>query len=188
MANQNYAFGFKWIGDIGQGILSGAVHAYSIPSTDSNNYFVGDAVKSTGTALVINGVTYPSVIGASASDTVRGVIVSVAFNPLNLNILYAPASTQRIVYVADAPYAKFLIQTNGVGALTDIGSNANSVLGSGSTTTGISGTQLDETTITTSANQLRILDVYPTPDNSIGQYAKYEVMFNLHEFKTTTGV
>jgi hypothetical protein len=188
MANSNFAFGLKWLGDLSAGDQNGAVRAYVIPSTDSSDYFLGDAVKSTGTGKTINGVTYATVTAAAAGDTLRGVIIGFAINPLNLNIIYGAASTDRIAYVVDSPFAVFEIQSNGTGAITDLGANANIVTGSGSVYTGLSGTQLNEASVaTTNTLQLRILDPYPSVDNSIGQYVKYKVMINLHELKSITG-
>jgi hypothetical protein len=186
MANVNAPFGLKWIGNLNSGLLSGEVNEYVIPASDSNNYFLYQPVKSTGTGTS-DGI--PTVTAAAAGDTMRGVIVGFKFDPTDLNNVYGVASTLRTVYVADAPFARFLVQSNGTGVATDLGANADiSTSVSGSTVSGISGVQLDEATITTSSAQLRVLRVRQVTNNALGANVVYEVMINEHELKTTSGV
>lgn len=186
MANSNAPFGLKWIGDVSSGIVSGKVRSYVIPSTDSANYFMGDPVKSTSTGTT-DGI--PTVaIASGAGDTLRGIIVGFKVNPDNLNITYGAASTTRTAFVLDSPFAEFLIQSNGTGAITDLGANANLATGSGSTVTGLSGYTLDESSVgTENTKTLRILELYNVVNNTLGAYNIYRVMINLHELKSTTG-
>jgi len=191
MSNVSAPFGFRWIGDISSGQQNGMVNEYIIPSTDSANYFVGDPVKSTGTGAQdpVSQMYFPTVtLGTAGVGTnSRGVIVGFRIDPTNLNVTYGVGSTTRIALVADQPYAKFIIQSNGTAAITDFGGNANFASGSGSTITGLSGFVLDESSFATTDAQLRILWPYPTTNNTLGLYTQYVVMFNDHEFKTTSG-
>lgn len=185
MSNVNAPFGLRWIGDLSAGLLSGQVNEYIIPASDSANYFIGDPVKSTGTSTT-DGV--PTVTAAAAGDTLRGVIVGFAFNPDDLSKIYGVASTLRTVYVVDSPFAQFEIQNNGTSVIGDVGSNANiSTSVSGSTVSGVSGVQLDEASVTTSAAQLRILRVAQIVNNILGLYNILTVMINEHELKSTSG-
>jgi hypothetical protein len=185
MANVNSPYGLQWLGDLSAGLQGGAVNEYIIPSSDSNNYFLGDPVKSTGTATT-DGV--PTITAAAAGDTLRGVIVG--FKPATqASPVYGEASTTRTVYVVDAPYAQFLIQSNGTGVVGDMGANADITTSTaGSTVTGVSGVQLDESSVTLSSAQLRILRKYPIVNNDMGANVKYVVMINEHELKSTSGV
>jgi hypothetical protein len=186
MANVNAPFGLSWIGNLNSGLLAGEVNEYVIPSSDSNDYFIGDPVKSTGTGTS-DGI--PTVTAVAEGDTIRGVIVGFKFDPTDLNIVYGAASTTRTVYVADAPYARFLIQSDGTGAITDLGANADiSTAVSGSTVSGISGVQLKESTVTSATAQLRILRNRQVVNNAVGLYNVYEVIINEHELKSTSGV
>lgn len=186
MANVNSPFGLRWLGDLVSGSIAGQVNEYAIASSDSNNYFLGQLVKSTGTATSTG---IPTIEGAGEGDTIRGVIVGFKFNPTDLNKVYGVASTSRTVYVVDDPYAQFVIQADGTVAATDIGANADiSTAVSGSTVTGDSGIQLKVSTITASTAQLRILRLQQVPNNELGAYSKMIVMINEHELKATAGV
>lgn len=186
MANTNAPFGLQWLGDLSSGLANGMIHTYVIPSSDAANYFVGDPVKSTGTSTS-DGV--PTVTLAAAGDTMRGVIIGFKFNPDNLNITYGAASTTRYVYVVDAPFAEFVVQTNGTLAITDIGANMDLAAGGGgSTYTGISSYVLDEGTVTASSAQMRLIRLYEVVGNSVGAYAQVVCMINEHELKSTAGV
>ena len=72
-------------------------------------------------------------------------------------------------------------------AATDVGNNADIVVGSGSTTTGTSGMELDSSTKNTTSAQLRIVELIQTADNAIGTNAKWLVKINEHELTSTTG-
>lgn len=186
MANVNAPFGLRWQGDLSAGLLSGAVNEYVIPSSDTNDYFIGQSVKSTGTGTS-DGV--PTVQAAGEGDTMRGVIVGFKFDPTDLNVVYGQASTTRTVYVVDSPFARFDIQSDGTGVATDLGANADiSTSVSGSTVSGISGIQLKESTVTASTAQLRILRKKSVVNNELGANVVYEVMINEHELKATAGV
>lgn len=190
MANVNAPQGLRWIGDLSIGLMTGAVNEYVIPSSDSNNYFINDPVRSTGTSTA-DGIPTVQIARASGGnfDTMRGVIVGFKVNPDNLTLTYGPASTTRTVYVVDQPYAMFAIQTTGTVAITDMAANADLAAGAGSTITGISGYQLDLGTITPTATaQMRIIRKFNVPNNEMTTNAVYVAMINEHEFKSTTGV
>lgn len=160
---------------------------YNIPSSDGTATFVGDFVKSHGSADS-NGV--PTVIQAAATDTIRGVIVHFIPNPDALGTNYRLASTARYCVVADDPQTVFEIQEDADGgalAATDVGLNADIVVGSGNTTTGLSGMELDTSDKKSATAQLRILGFVQRPDNVIGANAKVLVKINEHELSSTTG-
>lgn len=192
MANTNAAFGLRLVGH-----LHGAtpqVRSYVIPATDGTATFVGDAVKSAGSAEATTGMA--TVAQAAAGDTLRGVLIG--FDPpsssasLTLEVGYRLASTRVVVHVCDDPYAIFEVQEDAVGgaiALADIGENADIVVGSGSTTTFASGMQLDSSTHTSGSAQLRMLGFVPREDNTpASANAKLLVTINEHELKSTSGV
>lgn len=187
MANTDAPRGLRPVRHSNGSPYNGAVNRYYVPSSDGTAIFIGDAVKSAGSADA-NGVA--SVAQAAAGDAIRGVVVGV--EPVtDESLIYRAASTERYLLVADAPDLIFEIQEDSVGgalAVTAIGNNADLVVAAGSTFTGLSGMELDSSTATTSTAQLRILGLVQRPDNEVGSNAKLEVMINEHELKSTTGV
>ncbi len=199
MANVNSPFGLRLVGHMSGAPYSAKVNRYVHVSGDSVAVFIGDVVKSGGTSLVMgNGEVLPTIAQAAAGDLPRGVVVgidpisSVAVGSENLNRSHCPASTQMVLMVCDDPDAIFEVQEDAVGATTaliDIGENADIVVGSGSTVTGMSAMQLDSSTHNTTSAQLRILGFVNSKDNTpASANAKLLVKFNEHEFLGTTGV
>jgi hypothetical protein len=186
MANVDRPNGLRPVKHLTGAPYNGQANKYYIPSTDGTAVFVGDAVKSAGSADA-DGI--PTVAQAAAGDAIRGVVVGV-IPVTSSSTIYREASTSRYVLVADSPDILFEIQEDsGGGALaaTDVGNNADIVVGSGSTTTGTSGMELDSSTKNTTSAQLRIVELIQTADNAIGTNAKWLVKINEHELTSTTG-
>lgn len=191
MANVDSVFGARVAQVQGAAPYSGKVNSYTVLASDATALFVGDFVKLTGTSAPNEeGIQYPVVTQAAAQNTLVGVVIGFKADPDNLTKIYRPASTLRTVYVADDPYELFEIQASSDAAIiaADIGLNADITVGSGSIYTGISGMELDQTTLTSSTAQLRILRLMPGEDNELGLHAKLLCMINEHQYKTTTGV
>lgn len=188
MANANVAYGGKPIRHLNGSPYNGAANLYYIPASDSSNYFIGDFVKSTGTSDATTGVA--TVIIAAAGDVLRGVVVGFVPNPDTPQLMYRPASTYMGVWVMDDPDVIISIQASAAYAITNVGENANIVVGAGSIYTGVSGTQLDSTSYaTTSTLQLKVLGPVLTADNTVGTNTKLLCLMNSHELKVgTTGV
>lgn len=168
--------------------FNGQVTRYYVTAGDATAIFIGDLVKIDGGS---DGNGVRSVTQAAATQAVCGPVVSFAVNPDNLNVsgIYRAASTARYVYVADDPNILCEVQANGVVPTADVGSNANIVVGAGSTTTGASGMQLDySTTGTTATLPLKIIELVQRPDNDISSTnAKFLVKINNHQLSTGTG-
>lgn len=189
MANANAPSGLTPVRHRNGAPYNGAANMYYVPASDGTAIFLGDAVKSAGSADAATGV--PTVAQAAAGDTIRGVVVGVIPDTAQ-SLTYRAASTGRYLLVADDPDLEFEIQEDAVGgalALTSVGANADLVVGSGSTYTGLSGMQLDTSTVTTNSAQLRILGFVQRVDNEFASAnAKIRVMINEHELASTTGV
>jgi hypothetical protein len=199
MANISSVRGARPVRHLDGSPYNGAVTPYLLDSGDGTATFVGDFVKLAGTTgasgQYVNGMPchgMPTIQQAAAGDTLLGVVVGFLPDVTNLNLRYRTASTNRIALVADAPDLIFEIQEDAGGAATalvDVGENADIVVGSGNTTTGLSGMQLDSSDHKTATANLRILRFVPKPDNEpASAYAKLEVVINEHQFKTATGV
>lgn len=187
MANIDAPRGLRPVKHLDGSPYNGAVNRYYVPSSDGTAIYIGDAVKSAGSADA-NGVA--SVAQAAAGDAIRGVVTGVEA-VTDESLIYRAASTERYVYVADAPDLVFEIQEDSDGgalAVTNVGNNADIVVGSGSTTTGLSGMELDSSTAGTGSAQLRILGYVQRENNEVGANAALLVVINEHELKSTTGV
>lgn len=189
MSNSNAPSGLSPIRHRSGAPYTGSANLYFVPASDATAIFIGDAVKSAGSADAATGV--PTVTQAAAGDTIRGVVVGV-IPDTQASLVYRAASTARYLLVCDDPDIEFEIQEDAVGgalALTSVGLNADLVVGSGSTFTGQSGMQLDTSTVTTSSAQLRITGFVQRAGNTFASAnAKIRVFINEHELASTGGV
>lgn len=181
MANADTPFGLRPVGHIHGAPYSGSIRAFSTASGDATAISLGDPVKLSGTSQVINGVTYVDVDQAATGDILAGVVVAVMPDTRD-SLTYRAASTVRVVYVETDPSVLYEIQeVSGGTSLTaaDIGLNANFVVGSGSTVTGMSGVELNNATEATTATlDLKIVGLVNRADNAVGENAKWLVQIN----------
>ena len=198
MANANRPSGFSPVQYLNGSPWNGQARIYSIAAAYATALYIGDPVKSSGTADA-NGV--PGIILGATTGALRGVIVGLGSaegliaNPKNLDITYRPAaaqSTDWYAMVVDDPQVLFEIQENANGtalAAADIGLNTISVSGSGSGF--VSGWMLasatDATPATTATLQLKLMGLVRRQQNAFGAYAKHLVKINVHELGTGTG-
>lgn len=200
MANSDTPIGLRPIRHTSGAPYNGAYSEYYVPSTYATALFVGDPVIVTGTANTAGykgneAGTLPEINKATAGGGayISGVIVGFEPLPGDLTKTYNPASTERIVYVADNPHLVFEIQEDGDTtplAATSVSNNADLIYThSGSTATGKSGAELDSSTINTTATlQLKVRRMVNRVNNAIGEFAKWEVIINLHTERYTTGI
>lgn len=191
MANIDRPGGLKPVRHLNGMPWNGKARMYYIPVGDGAATFIGDAVKSAGSADATG--KYATVARAAAGGRLRGVVIGfsdqphVAFDADNLYRAYRPASTAMYCLVVDDPDVIFEIQEDNVGAdLTadEVGLNSDLTFTAGNTSSGLSGMELDSNGSTATAEaQLRILGLVDREDNELGTYAKWEVLINEHEFK-----
>lgn len=195
MANVNRPGGLKPVRHLNGMPWNGKARMYSIAAGYAVNMFVGDAVISGGSANASG--KYPTVQCAIAGGNIRGVAIAfsdqpfIAVNQDNLNQAYHAASTAGYCLVVDDPNVIFEIQEDNVANDIDadmVGLNTDLVATAGSTTTGQSAMELDSSGTGTAAAQLRILGLSNKEDNDLGTHAKWDVLINEHELKSTTGV
>lgn len=201
MANEDRRFGLKPVRHKSGAPWNGAVNPYFIKGDYATALFIGDPVVKTGTANTAK-VTVPgagafnigtlpeinkTVVGDVDGNTKRITGAIVAFTPLpsDLSKNYNPASTERVAWVCDDPDVVFEIQADGAIPATSIGLNAVLIAThSGSTTTGLSGIELDTTSDAPAAdasNQLTIVRAVNREDNDTTTiWAKVEVLINAH--------
>lgn len=198
MANANRPSGFSPVQYLNGSPWNGQARIYSIAAAYATALYIGDPVKSSGTADA-NGV--PGIILGATTGALRGVIVGLGSaegliaNPKNLDITYRPAAAQATDWyamVVDDPQVLFEVQENANGtalAATEIGLNTISVSGTGSGF--VSGWMLasatDATPATTATLQLRLMGLVRRQQNAFGAYAKHLVKINVYELGTGTG-
>lgn len=197
MANIDSPFGLKPLRHKSGAPYNGAANPYYIPASYGTALYVGDPVVKTGTsntaAVKVPGAgafnigTLPEINKATAGDAnaVTGVIVGFTALPSDLNKNYNPASTERVAWVCDDPDIIFEIQADGAVPAASMGLNAVFIYThSGSTSTGLSGVELDTTSDVPAAdasNQMIIIRAANREDNDTTiTHAKVEVLLNNH--------
>jgi hypothetical protein len=185
MANADTPFGLKPVRHRNGAPYNGAARVYSVAAGNATAIYVGDLVTAAGTAQTINGTVYQDVVQSATGDVFQGVVVGVLPDTQD-SLKYRAASTQRLLLVADDPDLTFEIQEVSGGtplAANDIGLNANIVVGTGSTVTGLSGIELNNATeATTNTLDVKIQGFVNRVDNEIGEHAKWLVALNRHRY------
>lgn len=181
MANVDKAFGMRPLGNLS---ASGSQKqfGYEIADNQAGAIYQGDLVTvydgylvqfdpSTHTAAVgvFNGCNY--------IDPTTGKPTWKNYYPGSVNITQGKI----IADVLDDPNQLFIIQNDGTSAAANYGKNADVVMGTGSTTTGVSGMELDTSTIAnTAALNLKIVGLWDVPNNAVGANAVVVVKINEH--------
>ncbi len=99
------------------------------------------------------------------------------------------------VYVWDDPHTRFIAQDDGVGTamdLLDIGKTGNLLIGTGSTTTNLAGSELDGSTFSGTGqavtDQLRLIDIVDRVGNAVGINAEWVVEIHNHALRQESNV
>ena len=203
MANVSRPKGLVPVGYLGGSSWNGQARIYYVPVGNATALYVGDPVTRLTADGDANGIPSVSigVAGAAVCGVIVGVLptypgVSLVGSSLDLTRRSLPVSTAGYVLVADDPNILFEIQegTGTAGAtgtaltVSAIGNNANFVIDAGATTYSDSGTVLDNTTEATTATlNLKIMGLAQREDNAFGNYAKWIVKINNHQYGSSTG-
>lgn len=181
MANVDKAFGLRPLGNLS---ASGSQkqYGYQIADNQSGAIFQGDLVTlKDGYILQFNPATHTAAVGVfngcNYIDPTSGKPTWRNYYPGSVNI------TQGVINadVIDDPNQLFIIQNDESSAVANYGKNADIVVGTGNTTTGVSGNELDTSTIaTTAALNLKIIGLWNVPSNEVGEFAVVVVKINEH--------
>lgn len=208
MANTNLVNGFRPVKYLSGAKWNGQARPYVIAAGDGTATFIGDFVKLAGGLDEATGL--PTVVQATASGAVVGAIVGMEPDfgdamgsswfmfkgSVDLDVpIYRRASTRRVVWVADDPNLLFEGQEDGDSdplEEEDISLNVDFIVGSGSTTTGASGMQIDSSSHSATATvPLKLMEVVRRVDNewvTNGQaYTRWIVKINNHQYGSGTG-
>ena len=164
MANPNAAFGFRPVNRDGSP-YNGATLRGVFAAGDATATFIGDAVSLAGTS--IDG--YPTLAQSAAGAPVLGIVTAFEANPDGLSDQYRKASTQRFCQYVPVDSTYFEVQSDDdttALAITDVGLNANFIVGTGDTSYGVSAMELDSSTAATTATlDLQIVSLVDRADN-----------------------
>ena len=168
MANKDASFGLKPVKMMGGSPYSGGQSRYRIAANYGTSIFQGDLVMQvTGGGIEIHadGGTVPIVgvfNGCMYTDPTTSEQVFSNFYPASTN------ASDIIAFIHDDPNTVFEIQADDTFPVADLFGNFDIVYtNSGSTTTGISGAELDVTTGATTTNlPLKAIDISQDPENS----------------------
>lgn len=198
MANPVGPQGFKPSRYLNGACWNGAANLYFIPQADTNQFNVGDAVKSVANADP-NGL--PAVTKALGTDTVRGVIIGclrqTPNNPslvginLDLTIQNIPATKLQNywVLVVDDPQVLFELADDGLAALTATSANKNAsfTVANPVAPAQNSASVLSTASVAVTATlNLKIFGLVQKPNNAFGVNAVWLVKFNQHELMGNT--
>jgi len=168
MANQDAAFGLRPIGRVGGTPYTGGQSRYRIAANYGTAIFQGDMVMQvTGGTVEIHadGGTVPIVgvfNGCQYTDPTTGEQKFSNFYPASTN------ASDLIAFIIDDPMVVFEIQADAAFPVADLFGNFDVVYTSaGSTTTGISGSELKVTDGGTATTlSLKAIDISEDPENS----------------------
>lgn len=209
MANSSRPFGLKPVKHLDGSAWNQVANMYYIPASDTNAYYIGDAVKALADGDLVNGV--PGVVlagtrnAALTSGNLRGVIVGVgssvatpggnspqAFDPDNLNVLFIPATKTKAYYVwvVDSPDVIFEAQADTF-ANTAFNKNVPLFVANAPTAPQNQSASYAQgsAAATTQALPLKVVGAPASPDNdtaSPGTNARIYVKINQHELANNT--
>ena len=181
MANVDKAFGLRPLGNL-SGTGSQKQYGYEIADNQSGAIFQGDLVTlKDGYILQFDPASHTAAVGVFNgcfyTDPTTGKPTFSNYYPGSVNITQGKITAD----VLDDPNQMFLIQNDGTSAATNYGLNADIVVGTGSTTTGVSANELDTSSIaTTAALNLKVIGLWDVPNNAVGANAVVVVKINEH--------
>lgn len=185
MANATTPFGLRPVRHLGGVPWNGQVRRVYFDDSDATATYIGDPVVH-DTTLAQMDTTAKSVTvikgNLTTANTQLGILVGFEPYRTDLTKVYRVASTERWAF-ATYPDPSIIYQIRGDGSGTGHkmfpGANGVGVDAGGSTTTGLSGFAMDESTpTTTQAHCLHILNLASFEDNELDDYAIWEVMLN----------
>ena len=191
MANSSSTgFGLKPIKKVGQNYDAGGLGEYPVAASATAIYNQDlVAMANTGTAAVAAAGTTHNL------GSLNGVFYTDATTskPTFQNYLQGSnAATDIVAFITDDPNQIYEVRSNnsGASAQTDVGNTAEISYSAGASPNYVSRTTLDDSTLATATQQLKIVGVSRDPDNSDLTSANvvWRVVINEHFFGATTGV
>lgn len=183
MANADKATGLTPIGTLSGADYRGYMRRVVFAVGDTVACFIGDRVKLTGTLDATGKI--PVVAQCALTDAAIGVLQSLEPNGADegsLSKIHRLASTARTGFIVVGGDILYSVQEDSVGndiEITEGNWNAEIVVGTGDTITGISGSEIDSTSAAQTATlAVRLHYVIDSPDNALGTNANWAVTLN----------
>ena len=185
MANVNKPFGLKALGNL-SATGGQKQYGYEIADNQSGAIFQGDLVTVYDGYLVqFNPATHTAAVGVFNgcfyNDPTTQKPTWKNYYPGSINITTGTIQAD----VIDDPSQLFIIQADASVTQAHVGFNADVVVGTGNTTTGVSGMELAGTPAKTAALNLKIVGLYNVPGNEFGTNAVVVVKINEHLYGST---
>jgi hypothetical protein len=187
MANVNKAFGLRPLGNL-SATGGQKQYGYQIADSQAGAIYQGDLVTLSGGYIVkfdaaLHTVAVGVFNGCNYIDPTTGKPTWKNFYPGSVNITAGIIQAD----VIDDPSQLFVIQADDSVLQTQMGLNAAIAYAAGSNTTGVSGTQLDASTIANDAALvLKLIGAYNQPENFLGEmYVDVVVKINAHMYGST---
>lgn len=183
MANNDKAFGLRPLGNLA-GTGAQKQYGYEIADNQAGAIFQGDlVVLKDGYILQFDPSSHTAAVGVFNgcfyNDPTTQKPTWKNYYPGSINITQGTI----VADVLDDPSQMFIIQNDGTSAATNYGLNADIVVGTGNTVTGLSAIELDTSTIaTTAALNLKIIGLWDVPNNAVGANAVVVVKINEHSY------
>ena len=181
MANNDKAFGLRPLGNL-SGTGAQKQYGYEIADNQAGAIFQGDLVTLKDCQILqFNPAAHTAAVGVFNgcfyNDPTTQKPTFINYYPGSINITQGKI----VADVLDDPSQMFILQNDGTSAVTDYGKNADIVIGTGNTVTGLSANELDTSTIaTTAALNLKIIGLWDVPNNEVGANAVVVVKINEH--------
>jgi hypothetical protein len=189
MANKDAAFGLRAIGKVGQNRDNQGLSEYSIAANDSSTIYFNDPVKATAA-----GTIDVAAAGSTLLGSLNGVFYTdpTTKQPTFANHYEEFNADDIVAFVADEPYERFEIQSNGTNDITQasVFFNYDIEYTAGNSANYVSKVELSETTGVSTTAQLRLIGFSKDPDNSDISSANVNmvVSINEHFLQSTTGI
>ena len=190
MANSANYFGLRPVKHINGSSWNGLTEKCYVGALEGNAMYIGDPVRINVTSGERHAGALYTTVELSAMTTgvpVYGVITSFdSSEDMNDKYVKRPASTEVYVNVCVDPTVIYQIRDDGTGTpsldwpfLNSVGVDAG-----GSAITGLSGFGLSGTDVAVDLNDpLLIIRLANLPDNTLADYAIWEVLLNTHQLR-----
>ena len=192
MANQDAAFGLRPLKSVGQADDSTGMSSHAIDAAYGTAIYQGSpTIAAAGYITIAAAGSVPNTGAFWGCFYVDPTTLKPTFKNYYPGSITPPSSKDIEAFVYDNPNQMFEIQSDNDGAstLADVFSNADMVNFGGSTTNGVSNTELDDSTIKASSDaaaQLLIIGPSRDPKNNdvtdTGGNVNWRVLVNMHLF------
>jgi hypothetical protein len=191
MANSSATgFGLKPIRAYGNGYESMGLGEYPVAASSDAMYFQD---------LIVQAATGYVTVGVAGTENILGSLNGVFFTDASTSkptfanhLLASNTATDIKALVNDSPLQQYEVRSNNTGASAqaDVGATADIEYTAGSTSNYVSKATLNDSTITTGVQQLKIIGVSRDPENSDLTAANvvWRVIVNQSAFDDTSGV